>query len=110
MLLLESLLKHHFSNTQGSSAEGFSSRGDYPKIQHQQTKLSFFNKQDEAVETDSKIQCLGSNGNYSIEWALVCDTGPFIKRDAFISHLGLSGHFSGVFYELSSEVFLYWEP
>lgn len=43
---------------------------------------------------DSKIQCLGSNGNYSIEWALVCDIGPFIKLDAFIFHLGLSSHFS----------------
>lgn len=80
----------------------FSSTGDYPKIQHQQIKLPFFDKQYEAVEMDSKIQCLGSNGKYSIEWALVCDIGPFIKLDAFISHLGLSSHFSGVFNELFS--------
>lgn len=80
----------------------FSSTGDYLKIQHQQIKLLFFNKQYEAVETNSKIQCLDSNGNYSIEWALVCDIGLFIKLDAFISHLGLSSHFSGVFYELFS--------
>lgn len=100
MMPLETLVKPHFSNTQEvlpKAYGAFSSTGDYSKIQHQQIKLPFFNEQYEALETDSKIQSLGSNGNYSIEWALVSDIGPFIKLNAFISHLGLSSHFSGVF-------------